>query len=130
LGNYIGGKLADRRASRPLLATQFILSAFASASVLWLVSFMGSPGIDIPVTVGVLFAYTAVFLLPSMILGTISPMVVKLTLTNLEHTGDVVGKIYAAGAAGSIVGAFATGFVLISYFGTRAIVWGVAALLL
>jgi spermidine synthase len=42
----------------------------------------------------------------------------------------VVGKISAAGTAGSIAGTFATGFFLISAFGTRVIVWVVAAGLL
>ncbi len=130
LGNYIGGKLADRHASRQRLAGQFILSAFASASVIGLVNLVGTPGFDIPVILGVLGAYTIVFLVPSTVLGTISPMVVKLTLTDLDQTGNVVGKISAAGASGSILGAFATGFVFISWFGTRAIVWSVSFTLL
>ncbi len=130
LGNYIGGKLADRHAGRQRLAGQFILSAFASASVIGMVNLVGAPGFDIPVILGVLAAYTIVFLLPSTVLGTISPMVVKLTLTDLDQTGNVVGKINAAGASGSILGAFATGFVFISWFGTRAIVWSVSCTLL
>jgi spermidine synthase len=78
----------------------------------------------------VLLVFAAVFLLPSTLLGTISPVVVKLTLADLSRTGDVVGKIYAAGAVGSIAGTFATGFFLVSAFGTRLIVWGVAGGLL
>ena len=51
----------------------------------------------------------------------ISPVVVKLTLNNLEKTGNVVGKIYAFSTLGSILGTFATGFFLISWMGTRHI---------
>jgi spermidine synthase len=51
----------------------------------------------------------------------ISPVVVKLTLNNLEKTGNVVGKIYAFSTLGSILGTFATGFFLISWMGTRYI---------
>ncbi|MCA9875365.1 MAG: fused MFS/spermidine synthase [Anaerolineales bacterium] len=130
LGNYIGGRLADRRASRRLLAAMFVLSAAASLSVLLTVQFIGAPGGRLPVIAGVLLAFTAVFLLPAALLGTISPIVVKLTLTDLDQTGNVVGKLYAAGALGSIVGTFATGFFFISQFGTRAIVLGVAGALL
>jgi len=130
LGNYVGGRLADRRASRGLLAAMFVLSAAASLSVLLTVQFIGAPGGRLPVIAGVLLAFTAVFLLPAAVLGTISPIVVKLTLTNLDQTGSVVGRLYAAGALGSIVGTFATGFFLISQFGTRAIVLGVAGVLL
>lgn len=130
LGNYLGGRFADRYASRRTLALAFLLSAFASLTILWVVDIIGAPRINIPVIAWVLLTVTAVFLLPSTLLGTISPIIVKLTLTDLKQTGNVVGRIYAAGAAGSIIGTFATGFFLISWLGTRAIIMGVAAALL
>ncbi|HUL28933.1 MAG TPA: fused MFS/spermidine synthase, partial [Thermodesulfobacteriota bacterium] len=69
-----------------------------------------------------ILAVTAViFFLPSCLLGMISPVVVKLTLNNLEKAGNVVGKIYAFSTLGSILGTFATGFYLISWMGTRSI---------
>jgi hypothetical protein len=83
----------------------------------------------LPVMVQVLLAFATAFLFPALLLGTISPVVVKLTLSDLRETGSVVGRIYAAGAAGSIAGTFLAGFWLISQFGTRSIVWGVAGLL-
>jgi len=43
--------------------------------------------------------------------------VVKLTLSNLEKAGNVVGKIYAFSPLASILGTFATGFYLISWMG-------------
>jgi spermidine synthase len=131
LGNYLGGKIADRWASLTTLAWLFVISAAGSASILWTIDLINPlRDLEAPVIVGVLLIFTAVFLLPSTLLGTISPVVVKLTLADLNRTGDVVGKIYAAGAAGSIAGTFATGFFLISAFGTRLIVWGVAGGLL
>ena len=131
LGNYLGGKIADRWASRTVLAGLFVLSAVGSASILGVVDLIDPlRALDLPVIVEVLLVFGAIFLLPSTLLGTISPVVVKLTLADLKRTGDVVGKIYAAGAVGSIVGTFATGFFLISAFGTRWIVWGVAGGLL
>jgi len=60
----------------------------------------------------------------------ISPIVAKLAVRDLRRTGTTVGRIYAAGTVGSIAGTFATGFFLISWFGTHAIVWGVALVLL
>ncbi|MCB0193409.1 MAG: fused MFS/spermidine synthase, partial [Anaerolineae bacterium] len=126
LGNYLGGKIADRRASRNVLALFFTLSAVGSASILASISWVGAlQTLNLPIIAGVVLIFTAVFLLPATILGTISPIVVKLTLSDLSQTGDIVGKIYAAGALGSIAGTFATGFFLISTFGTRQLVWGV-----
>jgi spermidine synthase len=131
LGNYLGGKIADRWASRTILAWLFVLSALASASILVIIDWINPlRGLNVPVIVGIVLIFAAVFLLPSAILGTISPIVVKLTLADLSQTGDIVGKIYASGAVGSIAGTFATGFILISFFGTRQLIWGIAAGLL
>lgn len=131
LGNYLGGQIADRWASRTVLAWQFALSALGSASILALIELVNPMREwEMPVILGVLVIFATVFLLPGTLLGTISPVVVKLTLVDLNRTGDVVGRIYAAGAAGSIAGTFAAGFFLISAFGTRLLVWGVAGGLL
>ena len=131
LGNFTGGLLADRFASRGTLSALFILAAIASASILWTVELTRSvTDLDLPVMIQVLLAFAIAFLLPALLLGTISPVVVKLTLSDLKETGNVVGRIYAAGAAGSIAGTFLAGVWLISQFGTRGIVLGVVGLLL
>jgi spermidine synthase len=129
LGNYLGGRLADRWASLRFLGGIYILAALTSFVVLW-VDRMGrvTPN-DWPIVVEILALTTAMFFVPCTILGMISPMVAKLAVSDLAKTGSTVGKIYAAGALGSIVGTFATGFVLISWFGTYTIIWGVALVL-
>jgi spermidine synthase len=48
--------------------------------------------------------------------------VVRLTLKNLDNAGNVIGKIYAVSTLGAIIGTFATGFLLISWMGTRSII--------
>jgi spermidine synthase len=131
LGNYLGGKIADRYASRRTLAFFFILSALGSATILLSVEWViPLSNLELPIIINVLVVFTVVFLLPATILGTIGPIVVKLTLDDLNKTGNVVGKISAAGTAGSIAGTFATGFFLISAFGTRVIIWVIAGSLL
>ncbi len=130
LGNYLGGKLADRRASLRFLGGIFVLAGLSCFGILaadrvgtW------TPG-DWPIVVDILALTLILFFVPCGILGTISPIVAKLAVRDLTETGSTVGKIYASGALGSIVGTFATGFVLISWFGTYTIAWGVAAVLL
>jgi spermidine synthase len=56
-------------------------------------------------------------------------VVVRLSLSSLETSGNTVGKIYAFSTLGSIVGTFLTGFFLIATFGTRQIVFGVGVAL-
>ena len=70
------------------------------------------------------------FLVPSTILGAATPVLTRLSLHAVEEGGRVVGRIQAAASLGSIVGTFLTGFLLISAFGTRRIVAGVAVTLL
>jgi len=130
LGNFLGGWLADRWASPRLLGLTFLLGGLACFIIL-AVDALGPvlPGAW-PVVVQILALTTALFFLPSTILGGISPVVAKLAVQDLARTGSTVGRIYAAGAAGSIVGTFATGYVLIAAFGTHMIVWGVAFILM
>jgi tetratricopeptide (TPR) repeat protein len=71
-----------------------------------------------------------VFMLPSTLLGAISPVVAKMALDQGLPTGRTVGDIYAFGAAGSIIGTFLAGFYLIAAMGTIAIIWSIAAVLL
>jgi spermidine synthase len=130
LGNYLGGVLADRRASLRLLGVMFGLAGVTSLGILT-VDVLGPQATGgLPIVPQILVLTAALFLLPCLILGTISPIVAKLAVQDLERTGRTVGRIYAAGSMGSIVGTFATGFLLISWFGTHVIVAGVALLLL
>ncbi|CAG0933031.1 hypothetical protein TFLX_02858 [Thermoflexales bacterium] len=130
LGNYLGGWLADRWASLRLLGIIFLLGGL-SAFIILLAEGLGYqlPS-SWPVMIQIIVLTAALFFLPSMILGAVSPVVAKLAVRDLKQTGRTVGRIYAAGTLGSIVGTFATGFVLISTFGTHAIIWGVALVLI
>ena len=129
LGNYIGGRLADRRASARLLGLAFLLGGLLSFGALAVDPLGGWISDSLPIIVQILLLTAGLFLAPAVILGTISPILVKLSVRDVSETGSVVGRIYAAGSLGSIVGTFATGFYLISQFGTRAIVWGVGVIL-
>ena len=130
LGNYIGGRLADRWASHRLLGLLFLLGGLTCVGVL-LVDVLGTRLPNAwPIVLRIIILVTALFFIPATLLGTISPVVVSLSVLDLSRTGSTVGRISAAGTVGSIVGTFATGFLLITWFGTHAIVWGVAVVLL
>ncbi len=132
IGNYIGGRIADRFPARKTLASLFALSSAACVIVIILNNLVGNWEwlwhLDWPMRV---FTHIAlVFLLPSTLLGTISPVVAKMALDRGLATGRTIGNIYAWGAAGSIAGTFLAGFYLIAAMGTIAILWSVGALLL
>ncbi len=130
LGNYLGGRLADRWGSLRLLGLLFLSGGFTSLGVL-AADVLGVRLPDAwPIVVRILVLTTVLFFVPSLLLGTISPVVIKLAVRDLARTGSTVGRISAAGTVGSIVGTFATGFILIAWFGTHVVVWGVAVVLL
>jgi spermidine synthase len=130
VGNYAGGVLADRRPCRSTLGALLLAGGVASLTVLVLAAVVApAPVGQLPLMLRILLLATAIFFVPSAILGMISPVVVRLSLDDLSRAGHTVGKIYACSALGSIVGTFATGFFLIAWFGTRAIILGVGVVL-
>ena len=136
LGNSLGGWMADRWASPRLLGRVYILSGLVSLSMLAveiLNTFTDIENItpeNLPIIVILALFVIVLTFVPCVILGTISPIVAKLAVKDLEKTGSTVGRIYASGTAGSIVGTFVTGFFLISWLGTYTIIWGIGMLLL
>ena len=129
IGNYIGGRLADRWASRYLLGGAFLLAGLCSFGALAVDGLAKQMPTDWPIIIQIMLLTAGLFLIPSLVLGTISPILVKLAVRDLAKTGSTVGRIYAAGTVGSIAGTFATGFWLISWFGTHTIIWAVGGLL-
>jgi len=129
IGNYLGGRLADRFPSPTTLGFILLASGIFSLFVLPLLKVLPDAVRTLSFIPQIIILTTALFFLPSLILGMVSPTVIKLRLQNLAQTGNVVGKIYAVSTAGGIFGTFITGFVLIQWMGTRAIILLVAVLL-
>ena len=124
VGNYLGGFLADRIRPAKLLCWLFFIASVLSFSILWLdnITTTWVRPVDMDWPMWVLWVVFCMFILPSVALGTISPVVAALALSSNTKTGITVGNIYAWGAFGSIVGTFLTGFYLIDVFGTRMII--------
>ena len=132
IGNYLGGRIADHFPAKKALAVLFAISSVACVVIVVLNNLVGEWiwlwRLSWPVRT---FAHVSlVFLLPSILLGTISPVVAKMALDRGLATGRTVGDIYAWGAAGSIAGTFLAGFYLIAAMGTIAIIWTVGSALL
>ncbi|MBN1787838.1 MAG: fused MFS/spermidine synthase [Sedimentisphaerales bacterium] len=132
IGNYIGGRIADKFPAKKSIAILFTICSAACITTIILNNLAGKWiwlwHFNWPMRV---FSHVAlVFLLPSTLLGTISPVVAKMALDRGLPTGRTVGDIYAWGAAGSIAGTFAAGYWLIAAMGTVTIIWVVGAVLL
>ncbi len=121
IGAYLGGRIADRYPRSSTLGWLLFLSGLGAFSISPLTNLIGGAQFHTSLMTRILLITAIIFFIPSCLLGMISPVVVKLTLNNLEKAGNVVGKIYAFSILGSILGTFATGFYLISWMGTRSI---------
>jgi spermidine synthase len=130
VGAYLGGLLADRRPTHGTLGWLLFLSGLGAFSISPLTNLVGGLDLNSSLMVRTLIITAVIFFAPSCLLGMISPVVVKLTLDNLSRTGNVVGRIYAFSTLGSILGTFATGFFLISWMGTRLILFAMGAILI
>ncbi|HOV77439.1 MAG TPA: fused MFS/spermidine synthase, partial [Sedimentisphaerales bacterium] len=131
-GNYLGGRIADRHPARRALAVLFGLASAACVSIIIVNNAVGSWlwlwRLSWPTHVFV--HVLLVFLVPSVLLGTIAPVVAKMALDHGLPTGRTIGDLYAWGAVGSIAGTFLAGFYLISAFGSVTIIWGIGAAML
>jgi MFS family permease len=126
VGNYAGGLIADRFPSRLTLGIILLISGIFTVIILPLISVVGEAVSSLPLLPRIVTLTAALFLPASVILGMVTPIVIKLELRELSKTGDIVGRFYAISTAGAILGVFLTGFVLIQWIGTRPIVLAVA----
>lgn len=124
VGNYLGGRLADRRRPEHYLGWLFLAASVTCLSTILLNNLFARhdplSGLTFPVRV--FSTVVSIFMLPALVLGTISPAAAKMALDRSSRVGTTIGSVYAWGTAGSIVGTLATGFFLIAALGTRGVV--------
>jgi spermidine synthase len=127
-GAWTGGWLADRADPRRLLPTAFLLAAIATALVLptvrWSGELLRGGG-----AAGILILATFAVFVPATLLSAISPIVIKLQLSDVGHTGRVVGRLSGIGTLGGITATLVTGFVLVAALPSTVIVLGLAGIL-
>lgn len=128
LGNWLGGIWADRGANERAAGVTLALSGLFSLGILFLLTLV-APLIEARAMtlLGASFFYVlALFFMPAVLLGVVTPLLTTLALALDRRTGHIVGRMHALAALGSILGTFVTGYVLIQYLGTRGIVIGTA----
>ncbi|MFH0847289.1 MAG: fused MFS/spermidine synthase [Chloroflexota bacterium] len=132
LGNYLGGKLADRYPYPLALVIIMLAGSWATIAIVPALGFVIARGWfnGLPLMANFILKTSLIFLLPAVILSMVSPLVIKLALAEIGQTGSIVGSVYACSTVGSILGTFMTGFYFILWFGTRMTVRLVAVALL
>lgn len=125
-GYLIGGKLSTRNASLTRYGCIFI---FASITVLPIVLFSQEIMAFIFTHIedsryGSLLASMALFFIPTIILGMISPYSVRLLVTDKERSGQVAGILYFVSTLGSALGTIITSFYMVLAFDVNDIILG------
>jgi spermidine synthase len=65
-----------------------------------------------------LLAFVVMFL-PTLLIGSLFPLVVKLHTTNLSRIGRSIGEVYSLNTLGCILGSFSSGFVMVPLLGIQ-----------
>jgi spermidine synthase len=132
VGYWLGGALADRFPSVLLLVSVMVLGALLVLAIpyvddhvlRWVVEW--DPGARL----NPLVAAVVLFGPMSVVLAAVTPVAVRIAANDVATLGRTAGRLFAVSTAGSIVGTFATAFVLIPELGTNQLLALCAAVLL
>ncbi len=136
-GYFIGGAIADKFPTPKGLGVLLTLAAISIGLISPMTQLLfpeetviGVGGIPMPVEnifervagrYGVLLAATVLFSLPSILLGTVSPYLIRLASKGVETAGRTAGSIYAVSTIGSIVGTLGCAFFLLPNWGVSTV---------
>ena len=131
IGYLLGGKLSTHN---PSLAKYGVIFFIASIMVIPIVLFAEPIMAFIFSHIedsryGSLLASTALFFIPTTILGMISPYSVRLLVTDHEKSGQVAGGLYFVSTLGSALGTIITSFYMVLAFDVNDIIKTFAAVL-
>ncbi len=125
IGTWLGGRWADRRPER---ATLYRITTWAgfliglvplTARPVLRLADAGMRDFSTDILLGSFLGVVLLFALPVILLGCVSPFVLRLSVRNVRSSGSTAGSIYALSTAGSIVGTFVPVLILIPWVGTR-----------
>ena len=132
LGYFLGGRFADRNPSfDKICGVVFSVGIFIVGMPFFASSVVDFSTFVLPAThYTPLLATFLLLIIPSVLLGFVSPYVVKLGTSSLQKIGNVSGNLYSVATMGSILGTFLTVFVLIPNLAVNQIIFGLGIVLI
>ncbi len=127
VGYWLGGKLADRR---PRLES-LCWTVLGGAVLVTLIPFLARPflgaSVDafdelaVGVFAGSLIGVLVLLAIPVMIFGAVSPWALRIAIdsSDIQHAGQLAGRLYALSTAGSLFGTLLSAMVTIPLIGTQ-----------
>jgi spermidine synthase len=92
----------------PLLGRPFLGGAVDALDEIAAGAFLGS-----------LLAVTVLLAVPILLMGTVAPFAIRLSVSTVEESGQIAGRLYAISTIGSLVGVFLSALLLIPLVGTQ-----------
>lgn len=131
-GYLFGGRWSMRTPTLTRFALIFLISAvpllplvfFGEALMQWIFLHIEDP------RYGSLTAALALFVVPTVALGMISPYAVSLMVRETRESGNVAGTLYFTSTLGSALGTLLTSFYLVLWFEMDTIIYGLIGILL
>ncbi len=126
LGYYLGGKWIDKT-PKPVLIAYSLLAAGISLLLVLLTKdhFLNWVMIHVKgIRASAIIASFILFVPASVFFGTISPMVAKLLLKEIDKAGKTMGNVFAFSSIGSLLGTFLAGFYLLPTYTLTSILAG------
>lgn len=132
LGYLLGGKLSTKAASLSRYGLIFLIAGIAVLPIaLWSAPIMEAIFLQIEDSrYGSFLASMALFFVPTIILGMISPYSVRLLVTDKERSGQVAGVLYFVSTLGSAIGTIITSFYFVLLFEVNAIIYAFSTVLM
>ncbi|MEM7080426.1 MAG: fused MFS/spermidine synthase [Pseudomonadota bacterium] len=132
IGYLLGGRLSVRTPSYVRFGSIFVIAGgllfplilFADAIMDLVFGWIEDP------RYGSLVAATGLFMIPTIILGMISPYSVRLLVDSVAHSGQTAGRLYFVSTLGSAIGTLATSFYFVLHFEINSILSALTSLLL
>ena len=131
-GYWFGGVIADRYPTPRLLVAMLGVSSLLVLAIPYVDDWVleklveWDPGPRLNPLLATIFLFGA----QSVLLGTVSPIAVRLKAHSVDTMGRTAGRLFAISTAGSIAGTFATAFWLIPELGTDQVLASAAVALM
>ena len=128
IGYYVGGRLADKKPELKMLlwllciaGLMFAFVPFAAAplAIVIKLALFEAASASTMIMLGSFLLILTLFAMPLLLLGMVSPYVIKLYADDEVHLGEQAGSIFALSTVGSILGTFLPTLWLIPTVGTR-----------
>ncbi len=124
VGYAFGGRIADRYPSPSLFSGIVFVAGLLTVPI----PIMTGPVLDAVARadfgpqLNPLAGAIVLFVIPSIVMGMVSPFAVRLKARAVGTMGQTAGNLYAISTMGSIIGTLIASFVLINYMGVRSII--------